>query len=232
MLTAICCSMGQVFAGPINITDIIGGWVNPSPLSVSIINVANQGTDTVRWSGPATDNSGQSGYNFTPGADLIPAPVDSAFLLGNFQHINNPVFPPSLDSIDYGFGFSTNGTPNVLSTTFNFIHDETNNSSTCSGGVSGPSVSNCDDFVDISSVSLNQLITVGADQYYFNLLGFSVDAGLNFSNQFQSPEGGTNSAGLYGILTTKKVNVPEPGSLALLAFGLVGLGLSRRKSQE
>lgn len=204
-------------AGPLNITDIVGGWFNVVPAANGVVaNAADQGTDTVRWPNPGDPN--QSGYNFTPGGDIIGAMLGTPLLLGTFQHINQVIFS-SITSVDYAFGFSTNGSPSSLSDTFHFDHNETPNST-------GTSPAD-DDIVTVSSVSLNQLITVGGDTYFFNLLGFSTDNGATFGSQFRSPEGGTNTAKLYGQVTSVPVGVPEPASLLLFGFGLAATAAAR-----
>jgi PEP-CTERM motif len=225
-VTAIASS-GQLFAAPLDITNIIGSWANPvlNTATFVINNVAGQGTDTLRYGEPAT-TSGQSGYDFTPTADIINVALGTAFLLGTFTHLNQPVVGGLL-SIDYMFGFSTNGAPATLSNTFHFLQTDTANvEGQCPAGPQGPSLSICDDFVNISSASLNQPIIVGGDTYHFNLLGFSSDGGVTINSDYQSPEGTNNSVGLYAIV------IPEPGSLALLTLGLLGFaGLRSKKKQ-
>ena len=162
-------------ADPLNITNITGGWDNAVPAVVATINnAAGQGTDTIRW--PANETN-QSGYNFTPANDILNAALSTPLLLGTFQHINLPI-SAAITSVSYDFAFATNGTPNALSDTFLFTHDETPNAP-------GPPAS--DDHVLVSSVSLNQLINVNGEFYFFNLLGFSTDGGVTFSNSFTSP---------------------------------------------
>ena len=217
-MTILLAAATSASAAPLDITDIVGGWLNAvPPANATIVNAANQGTDTVRWPVPPDPN--QSGYNFTPGADIIGAALNTPLLLGTFQHINQAIFS-SITAVDYAFGFSTNGVPNALSDTFHFDHNETPNAP-------GPPAS--DDIVTVSSVSLNELITVGVDQFFFNLLGFSTDGGVTFSSQFSSPEGGTNTAQLYGRVTSQPVGVPEPASLLLFGCGLAVAVAARRK---
>ena len=69
---------------------------------------------------------------------------------------------------------------------------------------------------------------VGTDLYFFNLLGFSTDGGLTFQNVFSSPEGGHNSALLYGQLTTERV--PEPASLLLFGGALTAVAMRMRRA--
>ncbi len=123
-LTILLTGAASASAGPLNITDIIGGWLNLVPANGTIVNVANQGTDTVRW--PLVPDPNQSGYNFTPAGDIIDAALNTPLLLGTFQHINQTIFS-SITGVDYAFGFSTNGSPNALSDTFHFDHNETPN---------------------------------------------------------------------------------------------------------
>jgi hypothetical protein len=223
---------GSAFAGPLDITDIVGAWLNAQPggiTNLNINNVTNQGTDTVRWGDPAT-SLGQSGYNFTPGGDIISAALGTPFLLGTFEHVNQPIFGTPLGSIDYNFSFDTNGIPANLATSFHFVHDETPNDLPCDAGPEGASISVCDDFVTVSTLGINQLITVGTDVYFFNLLGFSKDGGATIRTGFQSQENGTSRAGLYGVVTAQPI--PEPSTLLLLLAGLGGITAATRRMRR
>ncbi|MBI4272030.1 MAG: THxN family PEP-CTERM protein [Candidatus Rokubacteria bacterium] len=220
-LVIVLAAVAPVAAGPLDITNIEGGWQNEVPLgSATIVNAAGQGTDTIRWGTPLSGGT-QSGYNFTPAGDLTPVPLGTPFLLGTFQHINEPIGAPVITGVQYFFSFSTNGIPAGLSDTFNFAHNETPNASPCPAG----STSICDDVVTVSSVALNQLITVATDTFFFNLLGFSKDGGVTIASTFLSPEGGTNTAGLFGLVTSQPIGVPEPGALVLMLAGLAAGGI-------
>jgi hypothetical protein len=199
-------------AGPFDLTNISGTWHNP----VGGNSVAGEGTSTITWGdGVAPD----SGYQFTPGADILDAAVGVPLLLGEFTHFNEVIPVPNLTAVDLDFGFDTNGAPASVSAVFPFAHNETPNNT---GGSPGD-----DDIVTITTPIVNVPIMVGTDLYFFNLLGFSIDGGTTIQNVFSSPEGATNSAQLYGQLTTEPV--PEPASLLLFGGALTAVAMRLRR---
>jgi PEP-CTERM motif-containing protein len=201
-------------AGPIDLTNISGTWEN----STGGTNVSGEGTNSITWGdGVAPD----SGYLFEAALNILNAGIGVPLLMGEFTHFNEVIPVPNLTGVDLHFGFDTNGAPASVSTLFPFAHNETPNNT-------GTSPAD-DDIVTITTPIVNVPILVGTDLYFFNLLGFSTDGGVTFQSVFSSPEGGNNSALLFGQLTTEPV--PEPASLLLFGGALTAVAARLRRAR-
>ena len=221
---ALVCAP-EVLAGPITISNVTGTWQNANPAAAATYaNAAGSLEDFVHWGGTGSA-ANDSGYRFDPIDGSLNPTLATPFALGTFTHQNQTIFGTPISSVQYAFGFSTNGDPIALNDIFNFSHNETPNTP---GTCVYASLTPCADAVVVSSVNLNSLIDVGGDLYFFNLLGFSTNGGATISSQFISQEGGNNSAVLYGMVTSRPV--PDGGAtMLMLGACMVGIATLRNK---
>ena len=211
---AVALAAAPAVAGPIDLTNFSGTWNN----STGGTSVSGEGTNSITWGdGVAPD----SGYLFEAALDILDAGIGVPLLMGEFTHFNEVIPVPNLTGVDLHFGFDTNGAPASVNAVFPFAHNETPNNT-------GTSPAD-DDIVTITTPIVNVPILVGTDLYFFNLLGFSVDGGATFQSVFSSPEGGHNSALLYGQLTPQPV--PEPASLLLFGGALTAVAARLRRAR-
>ncbi|MCG8636588.1 MAG: THxN family PEP-CTERM protein [Desulfobacterales bacterium] len=187
------------------------------------VNYGNGLEDQIRWGRPASGN-GQSGLGFTGSASYgSPLTFDSgeAFSIGQLRHFNNPIRSGSAASeafLDISMSFSD---PDGLDNVFDFTLgiDETPNTS-------DPEESA--DHISISDGSMTQVFEYAGIQYTFELLGFGETAD-DLVSSFTSYEGGTNDTELWGKITASNP-VPEPTTMLLFGFGLLGFAnVARRK---
>ena len=209
-------------AAQVSLTDISGVW------SAATLNnggaPSGLGTSAISWGVPDTPK-GQSGYTFdaaAPASDLV---ADTPFAFGQFTHSNFPIYDPSLVSAQLSLSFDlvVDGVAQTLNATYTFNHTETPND--------GGGNNCCNDLVEFltSAVSFDS-VTIGGVEYTFKLDGFVTDAGKPVSF-FSTEEGKRNTATLVGRFTTVEPvdpgpsPVPLPLPVAMLGFGVTGLGV-------
>lgn len=238
-------------AGPAQAADLItidpieGEWGNVVGDAVTAGTVVTQNGDptapTIRWGSPAT-SSGQSGYDFTSAVtpfdvNLVANGVSAFFTLGEFAHLNQPIFASggSITSVDLNviYGVAINGTSmGMFNSVFSFVHDETPNSGTCSFGNATQNANGCSDKVIATlNTGASQAFNVGGVDYFLNVSGFEV--GGVPTSEFITTENAVNLAQLNASIASRSAvaGVPEPETWALLLLGFFGIGGMMRSAK-
>ncbi|WP_372966534.1 THxN family PEP-CTERM protein [Marinobacter sp.] len=242
LTTATALTASVAFAFPVELTSVEGTFEN----AVGGSYVSGEGTSQILW-GAKKDHK-KSGYVFD-GISPLPQTIvdDTPFTLGSFTHINKPITGDAISGVDLkiDLGFSGFGDAGASTGSFVFAHNETPNNAPvvvgqnyecdiwffgCWSGHWEDVVKNVGD-VDDQVWILNQSVSsadfqLGNNIYSLDLIGFEGNA-----ETFFTAEDTNTSINLMARLNVTTVSVPEPGTMALLGLGLLGLGITRRRAK-
>lgn len=192
----------------------------------SVANLSGIGTNEVRWGVPVGGQ--RSGYRFDGVTSQSFTGDGSLFPLGDFTHFNEPIRPPSISNADLRVSLDFQSGGDSFSTSFPLVmnHNETPNTRPCNPA--GATV--CPDIVSFSRPPSAVTVSLGGEQFVFDILGFSQDGGATVTTEFITEEDRRNTATLFASLTPVPAPVPLPPAVGLLGMGLVGLmGMARRR---
>jgi hypothetical protein len=226
---ALGLATNTAHAVEVTIDSVTGTWSNVTGTPASLNGV---GTNQINWGIPA--GGGQSGYRFDGVAPPAQGPfgVGTAFDLGTFTHINQPIqsgtsITGATLNLTITFESDLFSGQRTLTSQFVFAHDETPNNPT-------PQDPNCcpDIVTALTNVGGSTTFSSGGINYIFAFTGFQQN-GVNFS-QFSSPEGGSNQASLFGsFVDVRTVPGPIVGAglpgLVMACSGLLALARRRRQ---
>jgi hypothetical protein len=179
----------------------------------------NGGTNNqLNWGNPVAGSF--SNFVRFNGLSTFSAAADAVFKVGDLTYRNGSTtqgfdgdFPLSV-ALDF-----TN--PSGVNQTFSYLFNILNTTNSTGDPVLDG------DRLQFSTAGLSSSVfNVGGVDYTLQLLGFSTDGGNTIISEFNSPEGFTANASLYGKITAAPIPTP-----ALLP-GLIGMGLAALRKRK
>jgi hypothetical protein len=233
---AVIFGPGAASAAPVTVTATVPTWSNVVGGTNVNFDTSGGGTNTVTqvfWGTPTSFFGDQSGLGFNPSnpPSSVGLQTDQVFQLGTLTHYNEPINGgTAASSARLNLATTISGaTPSTQSFSYQFLIDETPNQTPCAY----PSTPGnpCADRITFNNLTTSSAFTIGGVPYTIMLLGFSSNGGTTITSFYDSQEGGSNSIGLYAMITTP-TPVPEPATIALLGMGLLGFAAARKRRQN
>jgi len=224
LASTICLCLAAAFvpafADTFGLNSSAGVWSSATPAYA----VTGVGTNQIRWGDPPAGGS-KSGYDYNgatpPTVSLL---TETQFLVGTFVHHNQPVYGYWLTAatLSITMDMTFDGSNIVKTFAYQFDHVETSNGLPCQFPAA-PNDPPCGDRVRILNSIPASTFSIGSTTYTLDLLGFSQNGGTTVSNIFYTQEEASNTAQLFGKVTSNFTPVPEPASIVLLLL-YAGLG--------
>lgn len=178
-----------------------GVFGTPDPGSNSTPTVTGVGTNKFSWGSPFSTTAPPNSLSFAGNA--FSAETESLFKVGDLTYFNGTTaIGTTVASVPLNVSLAMSS-PTSISKVFDFDFDLTNTPNT------GTPEQNADFVYPINSFASSSFELAGVN-YTLQLTGFSKDGGATIIDRFNVLEDGTDTAAVYGKVTS----VPTPGPVS------------------
>ena len=227
---------GVASAIPVTLTSPSVAFSDPAPVSGSLANSnihwPDANHDEVRFGVPTGNSNNpshqQSGLRFDVfpvGSSGMTVNTGDIFKLGTLSHFNWEVQNgTSITGATLTFAFGVkDGVPETFVIPFALGVNETDNNKAGCANAPTPATNWCPDIISFPNMGGSTNFVLNGQTLTLNLLGFGPTAG-EYEDTFITQEFKNNFTYLWASISAPSTQVPEPGSLLMLALGLFGLG--------